>query len=386
MLQRIARRARRVLLDPTTSRLDILDQHVNHLEFWLTSELESIRSEFEARSREQRKHTEAALRACEDSAVQRAQDHSERAVGAAELRTLEGAKRHAEAAVRASETQAGLESVLAHTGEAIAAATASLRREVASVRSALARELRPSGGVDLPTPESTSPAPLIDDLLYLALENRFRGDPSTIEQRQEAYVPFVKDIAGVAHPVLDLGCGRGEWLRVLRRSGVPARGVDSNESCVDECQTDDLDVVVGDLVTTLRNAGASSLGAVTLFQVVEHLPFDVLASVLHECARVLIPGGVLICETPNALNLKVAASTFWLDPTHQRPLHPLLMRFLAEEAGFDEIEDLFVNALGNPPEFHGAEGEAAWLTGFAESIDGPGDYAMVARTPSADHS
>ncbi len=388
MLRRLVQRTRRDLLAPTNARLDTIDLRLNHLEVWLTGELEAIRTEFESRSRDQRLHTEAAVRACQVATTDAAYEHAESAAASAQTEAVRIARLHAESASEVAAT-AARDAAAVHANEVVDIATGSIRRELASVRSALVRRStaapqKPSSAdVAAVATAQTPPSEVIDDLLYLALENRFRGEPAMIEERQERYVGYVKDVVDADRPVLDLGCGRGEWLRVLSRYAIPARGVDSNEACVDECVTDGLDVSIGDLVSTLRDLDDRSIGAITMFQVVEHLPFDVLANVIRECGRVLVPGGVLICETPNALNLRVAAVTFWLDPTHQHPLHPELLHFLATEGGFVEIEDVFANEIGVTPDLSSIGGDTdGWLQRFAESIEGPGDYALIARTPS----
>jgi O-antigen chain-terminating methyltransferase len=121
-----------------------------------------------------------------------------------------------------------------------------------------------------------------------------------------------------------------------------------------------------------------------LFQVVEHLSFDVLVDVLVESARVLRPGGVLIAETPNALNVRVASANFWIDPTHQRPLHPELLRFLAARSGFVKFEDVFANEIGPAPDFAEVpDSVRPVLTEMASAFVGPGDYALVAWTPAS---
>ena len=223
----------------------------------------------------------------------------------------------------------------------------------------------------------------VDDLLYLAIEDRFRGDPAEIRTRQERYLPFLPDVIDETHPLLDLGAGRGEWLGVLAEHGVPARGVDSNVSCVDECRAAGLSADVGDLVDFLAASEDHSFGAISMFHVVEHLPFGVLADVIRECARVLVPGGLLIAETPNALNLRVAATNFWLDPTHVRPLHPELLRLLADRGGFARTQDLFINEIGTPLELTPRCAADEWIQELSRSLDGPGDYALLAWTPSA---
>ena len=216
----------------------------------------------------------------------------------------------------------------------------------------------------------------MDPGFYVALEDRFRGDPAIIAERQRVYLPLVEGLADADHPVLDLGCGRGEWLHVLTGAGIAAVGVDSNPAFVGEVSDAGASVIEGDLVAHLRSAAPASVGAITMFQVVEHLPFPVLVDVMAECARVLRPGGVLIAETPNSLNLSVAATTFWLDPTHERPLHPELLKFIAKQVGFAKVDGWFLNDLN-------ARGEDLTdpaLARLVAMIDGPGDFSLLAWT------
>ena len=136
-----------------------------------------------------------------------------------------------------------------------------------------------------------------------------------------------------------------------------------------------LRIVEGDLVAFLHGQPDSSAGAITMFQVVEHLPLAILIDVLENCVRVLRPGGLLIAETPNSLNLRVAATTFWLDPTHQRPLHPELLQFMALHVGFEKVDGLFMNELGDS-----AEGVDPAVRRLLEYVDGAGDFALLAWT------
>ena len=257
-------------------------------------------------------------------------------------------------------------------------------------RSATRRNNQQSSGDEHETSsldvEQRSEQDSIDETLYLAIEDRFRGDPATVRERQERYLATVGASVHADRPLLDLGCGRGEWLRILADAEVPARGIDSNATCVDECIAAGLDASQDDLVRFLAASEDDSVGAITMFHVVEHLPFPILDHVLDECARVLAPGGVLVAETPNALNLRVAATTFWLDPTHIRPLHPSLLRLLGERAGFVRIEDVFLNDIDVQHQFNtGDKALNQWLTDLSCALDGPGDYAMVAWMPTLVH-
>jgi len=222
-------------------------------------------------------------------------------------------------------------------------------------------------------------APISDDL-YSILEERFRGDMDTISARQKEYLGYISSAVSCDHPALDLGPGRGEWLRLLREEGHPALGIESNVVFVDRARQEGLDIREGDLVRFLEEAEEGSFGAITLFQVIEHLPFSVTLKVMRDAQRSLAPGGVLLVETPNSENVRVGSSTFWIDPTHIRPIHPAVLLFLAEEVGLVRGEVLFRNRLG--PEFDLAALEDSALARavhqLTETLNGPGDVTLVA--------
>jgi SAM-dependent methyltransferase len=171
------------------------------------------------------------------------------------------------------------------------------------------------------------------DAAYTAFENRYRGTPDEIRGRLARYLDL---LAGLA-PVVDLGCGRGELLELLRERGLAARGVEANAQAARECRDRGLDVVEGSLVDFLAGCGDGSLGAAVAIQVAEHLPAPVLTEMLAEAHRALRPGGLLLVETVNPRSLVGLLEVFNRDPTHERPLHPDTLRFLAAAAGFGEV-------------------------------------------------
>ncbi|OFA02579.1 bifunctional 2-polyprenyl-6-hydroxyphenol methylase/3-demethylubiquinol 3-O-methyltransferase UbiG [Duganella sp. HH101] len=171
---------------------------------------------------------------------------------------------------------------------------------------------------------------------YRAFEDRYRGSRELIKQRLRAYEPFFGPLRTLQAPpaALDLGCGRGEWLELLGEQGFRAHGVDLDDGMLAACRERGLDVELGDAIACLRALPDNSLAVVSAFHLVEHIPFELLQTLVAESRRVLLPGGLLIMETPNPENLVVGASSFYLDPTHLRPIPPQLLAFVTEFGGF----------------------------------------------------
>lgn len=178
------------------------------------------------------------------------------------------------------------------------------------------------------------------DPMYVAFEDRFRGTRDEIKQRLRNYLPVLETAKVITPttPLLDIGCGRGEWLDLLKESGLAARGIDLNRIMVEECKNRGLEAIEIDALQYLRSLPANSVGAITGIHIIEHLALPILVAVLDESLRVLIPGGVVIFETPNPENLVVGACTFYIDPTHRNPLPPLTAQYLLEARGFVRTE------------------------------------------------
>ncbi|NCC39442.1 MAG: methyltransferase domain-containing protein [Gammaproteobacteria bacterium] len=177
---------------------------------------------------------------------------------------------------------------------------------------------------------------------YYAFEDRHRGSRELIKDRLHVYLPFIEPIQRIADAcsALDLGCGRGEWLELLQEQGFDATGVDLDANMVAECQRRGLDATQHDALAYLKRVPDDSHWILSGFHFVEHIDFASLQSVILEGLRILKPGGLLILETPNPENLIVGTSDFYLDPTHERPLPPPLLSFLAEYHGFERVEIL----------------------------------------------
>lgn len=222
----------------------------------------------------------------------------------------------------------------------------------------------------------------------------FRGSEEEIHHRMDHYLGDLKRAA----PVLDLGCGRGELLLMLRDAGIDSAGVDGDPALAAAARRRGLEVVEGDVLAVLRTLGDESKGAVTAIHLFEHLPPEVLAAVLSEARRVLRPGGLLIAECPNPHSLRVGGALFWQDPTHQRPLLPETLELFLRAAGFDldRIETLHPfppDQLLMDDEGGTAAVTDADMTTLAERLDrlrrrlddvlnGPRDFAVWAVKPN----
>ena len=209
---------------------------------------------------------------------------------------------------------------------------------------------------------------------YIAFENRYRGSRELIKQRQTSYLPYIAPLKTV-YPnlkAIDLGCGRGEWLELLKENGVDASGVDLDDAMLSSCIASNLKVKKIDAISALQELPNASLHIISGFHIAEHLPFEQLIELIHQALRVLSPGGLLILETPNSENINVATSSFYLDPTHRNPIPAQLLSFLMTYSGFAFTIELRLNADISPA-------EGAWLT-LRNVLTGVSrDYALIAQ-------
>jgi O-antigen chain-terminating methyltransferase len=173
-----------------------------------------------------------------------------------------------------------------------------------------------------------------DDSLALAFEEAFRGSREDISRRQASYLARFEGMG----PVLDIGCGRGEFVDLLVKAGIEARGVDLNGAMVAEARRAGLDVVVADGIAHLQSLPEGSLGGIFAAQVVEHLGAEEVLALVREARRVLREGGILVLETLNPKCLAIFTGQFYLDPSHRNPVHPETLSFLASGVGFRETE------------------------------------------------
>ncbi|WP_250633181.1 class I SAM-dependent methyltransferase [Pinirhizobacter soli] len=223
------------------------------------------------------------------------------------------------------------------------------------------------------------------DALYVGLEDAFRGTREDIKQRASHYLPVITDAVGLTGGalVVDLGCGRGEWLEVLTEQGIDVCGVDLNPVLLAECTGRGFTAVLADALGFLRGRGDGSLAAITAMHLAEHLDFETLVGIIDEARRVLAPGGALILETPNPENLVMSTHWFYFDPTHRNPLPPGLFEWLVRARGFVDvrIERLIENRGIYPvdPVPTDAPG-AATINKLLGMLQAAPDYAIVARS------
>jgi SAM-dependent methyltransferase len=208
---------------------------------------------------------------------------------------------------------------------------------------------------------TTSPIAAGGDTGYAGFEDIFRGPAERVTDLQRPYLPLVAD----HQPVLDLGCGRGEFLALLAVEGIAGSGVDSNPGMVDRCRAQGLPAVLGNGLDHLAGLDDGSLGTVFCAQVIEHLDLNDLHRLLELSLRKLTPGGLLIAETVNPHNV-AAMKTFWVDVTHRHPIFPETALALCAAAGF-------------APAYVFAPGHASFERGRYASTS----YAVVATVPVA---
>jgi SAM-dependent methyltransferase len=256
----------------------------------------------------------------------------------------------------ASEAAAGTAALRAELARHVAALTARVE-QVERLQADLARALEtrtaahPEAAPSPPARRHPAATPELADgrsaptLDFKAFEAATRGDEQRIAREQSAYVAWFKEAPG---RVLDAGCGRGEFLGLLREAGVTAYGIDSDPNMVAHCQAKGLEVREGSLVDHLDSLGDASLGGVFLGHVVEHLPMQVLLGLPALLHRKIAPGGGVVIETINPMCLTTFSGAMYADPTHQRPVHPKALEFLLGAAGFGDIKIVFNAPV--PPE------------------------------------
>ena len=216
----------------------------------------------------------------------------------------------------------------------------------------------------------------MQDDFYLRFEEHFRGSKETIKQRLAVYLPAIETIMALYpdKPALDIGCGRGEWLELLKEQGYHAKGVDLNTSMVAACQEMGFDVVHQDALAYLKQQEQQTFNVISGFHIAEHLPFEQLFELIQIAKEKLVPGGLLILETPNPESIQVGSCSFYLDPTHKHPLPPDLMEFIAKDLDYHKIVIKRLNGQQKPDQNTPLEQQVSWaLTAYP-------DYSLIAQT------
>lgn len=215
------------------------------------------------------------------------------------------------------------------------------------------------------------------DQLYLEFENRFRGTKEEISARQIKYIQYIKDLDLKADDlVVDLGCGRGEWLKLLKDNGIKSMGVDSNLYMVKTCLKNKLDVVNEEVISFLENTTSNSYMALTGFHIAEHIPFASLIKLIDLSLDALKPGGIFILETPNPENLIIGACNFYTDPSHLNPIPPHALQFFVQSRGFTDVQIFSPHTKTvKIKDTHLNEFYNRWINKYP-------DYAVIAKKPS----
>lgn len=216
---------------------------------------------------------------------------------------------------------------------------------------------------------------------YFDFENHFRGSRSLIKRRQEIYIPYFK---GKTH-VIDLGCGRGEFLELLKENCISGCGVDSYLEFVEYCLSKGLHAVQGDAIAFLKNTAQSD--GIFAGQLIEHLSFQYLMCLIETAYKKLNSGCYFVVETPNPTSLAIYANSFYADPSHNKPVHPYTLKYFMEKAGFKEVSVIFTENSRIPVkipklEIHNANGIEEFNQAMHEIeqlLYGSQDYAVIAK-------
>ena len=178
------------------------------------------------------------------------------------------------------------------------------------------------------------------DEFYKNFEDKFRGTEEDIKSRVKVYLPYFKNSAVNFnnYGVLDLGSGRGEFIDLMTSNHINITGIDNNQEMVQRSLNKGLNAINANVLDFIKTIKPKSLGSITGFHIVEHIPFIHLYKLLLNCYGSLVNGGFVIFETPNPENLTVGGCNFYIDPSHLKPIPPALMEYILESIGFKNIE------------------------------------------------
>jgi 2-polyprenyl-3-methyl-5-hydroxy-6-metoxy-1,4-benzoquinol methylase len=238
----------------------------------------------------------------------------------------------------------------------------------------LLREFRKSPPAMQPMSEETRHT---DDALFVDHASAFRGSRAEIKSRLAVYTPYVDEAFAATGraPALDVGCGRGEWLELLKGQGIPANGFDWNRDLVEACREMGFDARQGEIPRILATIPDESLSIFSAFHVLEHVSFPDLLDIIDHAVRTLKPGGIAIFETPNPGNLFVSSNNFYMDPTHRHPLPSDLLAFVTEARGLCDLKVLPLSPYPEHSRLTGSECPAVQF--INDHFYGPQDYGIV---------
>ena len=252
---------------------------------------------------------------------------------------------------------------------------AALKRELDATAARAGRAVTASAapGADPKAPPAAAAfSANVDSLTYVGFEDRFRGSQDEIRGRLADYVPLL----AAASDVVDIGCGRGELLELLRQQGVRARGVDTNDGMVQLCRARGLDVEQGDALGFLERQADRSLGGLAAIQVVEHFDPAYLLRFLETAYHKLRDGAPIVLETINPACWMAFFETYIRDVTHRQPLHPETLRFLVQASGFSHVDVQYRAPVRESDRLDRAAAPAAGApAGLAGLIDAVNDHA-----------
>ncbi len=208
----------------------------------------------------------------------------------------------------------------------------------------------------------------MEDNFYLDFENNFRGSPDQICKITSNYDGLISHINNIEDKptLLDIGCGRGEWLKKCSNLGFKTLGFELNPKMASMCQEMGLNVKEGDALSLLKELPDNSFSLITVFHVIEHISFENINLLLSECYRILNNQGLIILETPSIDNLSVSSRLFHIDPTHVNPINPDLLLFSMERIGFDMVKYFFIN--GGPLQSDDHDSLTRILNGVAQDL------------------
>jgi len=218
---------------------------------------------------------------------------------------------------------------------------------------------------------------------YEDFENHFRGPREDIKKAQSVYLKYFEG----QDNVLDLGCGRGEFMELCQENGIYATGIELYDKFVDYCKECGLNVVEGDAIEYLENCPDSSVGGLFISQLVEHLPLTLLVRLCNLAYSKLKSGSYVIMETPNPMSLAIYRNCFYIDPSHNKPVHPYTLDYLLRKAGFNDTDTVFTESsrthekvphlvsetIENLEEFN------AGMDRLTDLMFGSQDYAVIAK-------